>query len=111
MPRRPTEADETIGPAPRNRRRWTVVSYDIPDDKRRTQVMKTLAGYGRRVQYSVFECDIRPGDLRELEKRLRSLIDHSVDDVRFYQLCENCQAKLRMLGKAEKHQQPPYTVV
>lgn len=104
-------ADPKIGPAPRNRRRWLVVSYDIPDDKRRTKVMKTLQGYGQRVQFSVFECDIRPGDLRELERRLRQIIDHDVDDVRFYQLCENCQGKVKMLGKAERHLQPPYTVV
>lgn len=111
MPRSKPAEEERIGPAPRKRRRWVVVSYDIPDDKRRTQIMKTLQGYGRRVQYSVFECDIRPTDLRELEQRLRKVINHETDDVRLYQLCESCQEKVRMLGKAERHLQAPYTVV
>ncbi|MFE4108590.1 CRISPR-associated endonuclease Cas2, partial [Almyronema epifaneia] len=33
-----------------------LVVYDIPDDKRRTKLATFLEGYGRRVQYSVFEC-------------------------------------------------------
>ena len=36
----------------------TLVSYDISDDKRRRKVCKILEGYGYRVQYSVFECDL-----------------------------------------------------
>jgi CRISPR-associated protein Cas2 len=33
-----------------------LVSYDIPDDRRRTRLAKLLKDYGGRVQYSVFEC-------------------------------------------------------
>ena len=33
-----------------------VVTYDIPSNKRRKKVSDLLEGYGRRVQYSVFEC-------------------------------------------------------
>lgn len=33
-----------------------VVSYDIPDDKRRTRVHSALTGFGTWVQFSVFEC-------------------------------------------------------
>jgi CRISPR-associated protein Cas2 len=42
-----------------------VVSYDISDDKRRRKVAQIMEGYGYRVQYSVFECDLdkkRSGD-------------------------------------------------
>lgn len=35
-----------------------VVVYDIPDNKRRKKLADFLEGYGRRVQYSVFECFI-----------------------------------------------------
>ena len=31
-----------------------VISYDIPDDKRRKKIADLLEGYGQRVQYSVF---------------------------------------------------------
>ena len=51
--------------APRDRRRWFVVSYDIPDNKRRTKVMKLLEGYGRRAQFSVFECHVAPEEMFE----------------------------------------------
>jgi CRISPR-associated protein Cas2 len=88
-----------------------VVSYDIVDDKRRTKVMQTLEGYGRRVQYSVFECELRPADLQRLKERLGALIQKEEDDIRFYPLCEGCLARVTMLGKAKVYRQEPYQVV
>jgi len=41
-----------------------VVSYDIVDDKRRTKLAKKLCDFGKRVQYSVFECDLDEDSLR-----------------------------------------------
>lgn len=105
------KAGENVGQMPRNRRNWIVVAYDIPDDKRRTKVMKTLEGYGQRVQYSVFECEVRPADLERLKERLRTLVDKKQDDVRFYPLCESCLRKVTLLGKAELHRQQDYMVV
>lgn len=102
---------DQIGRTPRNRRQWLVVSYDIPDDKRRTKVMKTLEGYGHRAQYSVFECELRPADLDRLKTRLRDLIDDQEDDVRFYPLCESCLGKVTLLGKAALHRQQAYVVI
>jgi len=43
-----------------------VVVYDIPDDKRRTKLSKFLEGYGRRTQFSVFECFLSLEEMREL---------------------------------------------
>jgi len=37
---------------------YVVISYDIPEDKRRTKIHKTLKSYGQWMQYSVFECDL-----------------------------------------------------
>ena len=102
---------ETAKPLRRNRRQWVVVSYDIPDDKRRLQIMKILAGYGQRVQYSVFECEIRPVDFRQLQQRLRQAIVSEQDDVRIYPLCENCLGKVIMLGQAEAHRHQSRLVV
>ena len=95
---------------PQNRRQWMVVSYDIPDDRRRAKVKRTLEGYGSRVQYSVFECDLRPADLDELQARLRQLIRPDQDDIRFYPLCDSCVRKVVMLGKARPHRQVDYIV-
>jgi CRISPR-associated protein Cas2 len=102
---------ETTIPAPRNRRHWVAVCYDVPDDKRRTKIMKTLEGYGHRVQYSVFECEVRPADLDKLKAALRKLIQAEEDDIRFYDLCETCQGKVTMLGKAHMHRQRSSVVV
>jgi CRISPR-associated protein Cas2 len=99
------ETNERVAPALRNRRHWLVVSYDIVEDRRRTKVMKTLEGYGHRVQYSVFECELRPADLAKLKERLKNLIQPEEDDVRLYDLCENCKAKVTMLGKAKQYRQ------
>jgi len=104
-------AEEKVAPAQRNRRHWVVVSYDIPSDRRRTKVMKTLEGFGHRVQYSVFESELRPADLEKLKARLAGLILPEQDDVRFYLLCENCQGKATMLGRAQMHRQKAYEIV
>ena len=102
---------ETVAPALRHRRQWVVVSYDIVDDKRRNKVMKTLEGFGHRVQYSVFECELRPADLEKLKARLRGLIVPEVDDIRFYQLCENCLGKVTMLGRAKMYREKAYEII
>ncbi len=108
----PHPADaEKVPPAQRNRRHWVVVSYDTPNDRRRTKVMKTLEGYGHRVQYSVFECELRPADLEKLKTRLKALIQPEEDDIRFYDLCENCQGKVTMLGRAKMYRQVGSVVV
>lgn len=93
--------NEKVKSALRNRLQWLVVSYDITDDKRRTKVMKTLNGYGQRIQYSVFECEVRPAQVRELQQRIRSLIRPEEDSVRFYLLCEMCLSKVLTLGVTE----------
>ena len=111
MAAKPERLAPQVAPAERNRRQWVVVTYDIPDDRRRTKVMKALAGYGRWVQYSVFECELRPADVERMKGRLRQLIDKKQDDVRIYPLCENCLDKATVLGKAHLHRQAPYTVI
>jgi CRISPR-associated protein Cas2 len=63
---------------------FVVVSYDIPSNRRRLKVMKTLEGFGTRVQYSVFECNLKPREVDDLQKRLKKLISDDEDSIRFY---------------------------
>lgn len=63
-----------------------VVTYDIPCDKRRKRVSDLLAGYGQRVQYSVFECVLTHSKYDELRHRLQKRVNLSEDSVRFYPL-------------------------
>lgn len=95
----------------RRRTQWLVISYDVTDDKRRTKILKTLEGHGRRVQYSVFECDLRPDVLEKLVRRLEKLIDAGQDDVRIYPLCENCLGKVQMLGRAKRYEPASRVIV
>jgi CRISPR-associated protein Cas2 len=81
-----------------------VVSYDIPNDKRRRQVSKVLEGYRQRVQFSVFECELDETKCDRLEKQLRQQIDEDEDDVRFYPLNQADLQRVKMLGIAELRQ-------
>ena len=72
--------------------------YDIPKDKRRKQVMKTMESFGHRVQYSVFECDLNARQLARLRRRLLKIIDRKTDNIRIYRLCEADAARILSLG-------------
>jgi len=87
-----------------------VVSYDVRDDKRRSKVSKLLEGYGRRAQFSVFECDIDEEKCITLEKRLKHEIDPDEDDIRFYPLNAADLARVRVLGKGEIHAKEGYYI-
>lgn len=52
-----------------------IVSYDIASDRLRNQVSRVLEGYGRRVQYSVFECELTEKRYQELYERLLKITD------------------------------------
>lgn len=80
-------------------KQFAVISYDISNDKRRLKVMQALEDYGRRVQYSVFECRLRPKELERLKRRLRPLVEEEDgDSVRFYFLCIDDILRTEILG-------------
>lgn len=83
------------------RREFWVVCYDIVDDRRRAKVMKTMEGFGRRVQKSVFECELNETRLARLENLLKRVINVQEDQVRFYPLYESNIEQIRLLGNAE----------
>ena len=82
-----------------------VVSYDISSDKTRNKVSKKLLDYGKRVQYSVFECDI---DTRMYKKMYTELVKITEDmedgSIRFYFIDKNCQSKIVTIGNCEKYE-------
>ncbi len=77
---------------------FVVVSYDIPEDKRRTKIHKILKSYGQWMQYSVFECDLNTTQYAKLRSRLSKLIKPEEDSIRFYTLCRCCQPKIERIG-------------
>jgi CRISPR-associated protein Cas2 len=60
-----------------------LVAYDIANPGRLRRVCRLMLGYGDRVQYSVFRCDLGPTERIELEGRLRKLVHHLEDRVLF----------------------------
>jgi CRISPR-associated protein Cas2 len=79
-----------------------VICYDVPDDRRRTRLARALAGYGRRVQYSVFEASLDAPLFDKLVCELRSLIEARRDRVTIYRLCAACERQRLALGQAEE---------
>lgn len=77
----------------------TVVSYDIPDDRRRTKLARALEGFGRRVQLSVFECHLDDAELDRLRTALGRLADPAEDSVRIYRVCGACRDRVEILGR------------
>lgn len=76
---------------------FSVVCYDIPDDKRRNRVGKILEGFGTRVQKSVFECDIKPDHMKTLKDRLAKILTDE-DAVRYYYLCAQCLPRIEVIN-------------
>lgn len=76
-----------------------VVSYDISNDKRRRKVAGVLEGYGYRVQYSVFECELTANQMRELKKAVRLYVKtQEMDSIRFYPLPANAVELIQVMG-------------
>ena len=75
-----------------------IVSYDIVDTKRRTKLAKKLCNFGKRVQYSVFECDLNKDQLKEMMKMALSIIDQEKDSLRIYMLCQSCSDEIISYG-------------
>lgn len=77
-----------------------VVSYDITSDKIRGKIAKLLEGYGVRIQYSVFECNLTEKRFRKLYSEVFKLTaEEESGSVRFYTLCANCEKKVVTIGK------------
>ncbi len=86
-----------------------MISYDIHNDKRRYKVCEILKGHGKRVQYSVFECELTTTELYRLRERLLTLINpDESDSIRFYTLCKACYDKVECIGKYDKIETEDY---
>ncbi len=77
-----------------------VVVYDIVDNKTRRIVGDILEGFGKRVNRSVFECQIKSSKQRKrLEESLQREINIKYDSLRIYTICSNCMQSSTVLGK------------
>lgn len=78
-----------------------MVSYDIVDDRRRSKVLKFLKNFGKRVQLSVFECDLDDEMYQSMKAGVEELIDPKQDRTRYYRLCQACVKRVVISGWGE----------
>ena len=78
-----------------------IISYDIPNDKRRQKIAKILLNFGDRVQYSVFEAILSDGLLKKMVSSLTRVSRDKEDSIRIYQVCKECKKAIRILGTGE----------
>ncbi len=88
-----------------------VVVYDIPNDKRRTKLSNFLEGYGRRVQFSVFECFLSLEEMRQLYEKVKKLVKPAEDNVRFYWISQEAVERVLTIGGESPQPPPNYYVI
>lgn len=88
------------------KKQFTVIAYDISNNKRRKKVSDMLEGYGDRMNYSVFECMLKKTDLKRIKERAIKIIDIKTDSLLFYEICSSCTEKTERMGNISKeHEQ------
>ena len=88
-----------------------LVTYDIPDDKRRTKLATFLEGYGRRVQKSVFECFLSLSEMKALYQSVQRRVQLQEDNVRFYWIPANALPKTLTLGSPPPEPPPEVYII
>ncbi len=89
-----------------------VVSYDVPENRRRGRIAQALQDFGgERVQLSVFECHLTARNWTRLRERLAKIIDPDEDSVRLYHLCDNCRENILFLGCAAPSAEPGLRII
>ena len=85
-----------------------LITYDVNTEtaagkKRLRQVAKQCVNYGRRVQNSVFECQVDSTKYRQIKAVLESIIDKEKDSLRFYNLGNQYKNKVDHIGAKESY--------
>ncbi len=68
---------------------WYLVSYDVREPKRLRRVGHLVAGYGERIQYSVFRCRLTQRAIQQLRWELAREME-AEDDLLVIGLCSRC---------------------
>lgn len=92
-----------------NRTLFYLIVYDLPDNKaankRRKRLHDMLCGYGKRTQYSVFECFLTGMQFAKLKVKVEGLIKPTEDSVRIYVLDAGAVRKTITYGSQKPRQE------
>lgn len=82
---------------------YVLVTYDVntetPEGRRRLRhTAKTCLDYGQRVQKSVFELKVDPGQWAQCKAALLDVINPATDSLRFYYLGANWRRRVEQHG-------------
>lgn len=84
-------------------RRRYLVAYDIRDDHRLRGVAGCMEGYGRRIQYSVFVCDLSEREKFVMRGDIEALMKLSEDSVMIVDLgTAGDESRFLFLGPHER---------
>jgi CRISPR-associated protein Cas2 len=65
---------------------FTVIAYDVANDKRRRALVKVLESFGERAQESVFEAWLTERERKKMETKAHNCIDTAEDRLAIYVL-------------------------
>ncbi len=89
-----------------------IVVYDISCDQRRLKVSNLLEGYGRRVQYSVFECFLNRQEMEQLHRELATKTKPAEgDNVRLYWITKEAMGKTLTIGTPPPEEPPDLYII
>lgn len=78
---------------------WVI--YDITDDRKRTRIARVCKNKGLyRVQKSAFLGTLNKNQIDELKIFCEDVIDHNVDSIYIFPMCEDDFKKVKLLGQA-----------
>lgn len=80
-----------------------LITYDVATTtpqgrKRLSHIAKVCLNYGQRVQNSVFECEVTPGQWAAMKYELENIYDPQEDSLRFYYLGKNWKKRIEHVG-------------
>lgn len=70
----------------KDRNYFTVIAYDVSDNRRRRALVRVLESFGERAQESVFEAWLTDLERKTLEVRAKDCLKKSVDRLAIYVL-------------------------
>lgn len=92
-------------------RRRFLIAYDIAHPRRLRLTCRIMEGYGDRLQYSVFLCDLSDAEMATWEREIRTVLDLAQDSIVVIDLGRPGAIAVRCIGLARQIPHAGPTVV